>query len=195
MNDRPSALIFDCDGTLLLTAEIHFTAISSALADQGVMIARDWYGRQSGLGRLELASRIVQETGMPLDIARFCRHSIAGTIALAHRARPNPPVAALARDKSLGLPKALATNSERPIVTAFLHATGLAACFDVVVTCDDVHQPKPDPAIFLLAAKQLAVSPHQCLVFEDSLEGIAAACSAGMKSVDIRKTDCLTDFV
>lgn len=195
MNDRPSALIFDCDGTLLLTADIHFTAISLALSDQGIIIARDWYGRQSGLGRLELARKIELETGKPLDITRFCRDSIAETIALAHRACPNPPIAALARDKSLRLPKALATNSERPIVTAFLHATGLTACFDVVVTRDDVNQPKPDPALFLLAAQQLGIPPKHCLVFEDSPEGLAAACSAGMQSVDIRKAECLTDFV
>lgn len=194
MADQPKALIFDCDGTLLLTADIHFIAISRALAAQEVMIAREWYLRQSGLGRLELASRIAQETGAALDVARFCRESIAETVALAHLACPNPPVATIARDSAPGLPKALATNSERQIVTAFLRATGLDTCFDVVVTRDDVSKPKPDPAVFLLAAEQLGIHPHHCLVFEDSPEGIAAAGSAGMSCVDVRKTESLLDF-
>jgi len=194
MTTRPGALIFDCDGTLLLTADIHFAAISAALATQNVAITREWYGRQAGLGRTDLAGRIAQDTGAALDVARFCRDSIAETIALAHGACPNPPVAALARDTSLRLPKALATNSERPIVLAFLQATGLGACFDVVVTRDDVRQPKPDPEVFLLAAEKLGVAPSHCLVFEDSPEGLAAAASAGMTSIDVRQAASLAAF-
>lgn len=186
MPAQPKALIFDCDGTLLLTADIHFTAITSALAKQGVAISRDWYGRQSGFGRIELAGRIAQVTGARLDVSRFCRDSIADTIALAQSACPNPPVAAIARDASLRLPKALATNSERDIVTAFLNATGLATCFDVTVTRDDVQKPKPDPEVFLLAAERMGIAPCDCLVFEDSPEGLAAAARAGMASVDVR---------
>ena len=186
MPAQPKALIFDCDGTLLRTAEIHFTAITSALANQGVAISRDWYGRQSGLGRIELAGKIALHTDTSLDVSRFCRDSIAATIALAGNARPNAPVAAIARDVSLHLPKALATNSERAIVTAFLNATGLATCFDVTVTRDDVQKPKPDPEVFLLAAERMGIAPSDCLVFEDSPEGLAAAAHAGMASVDVR---------
>ncbi|MDD7971935.1 HAD family hydrolase [Roseinatronobacter alkalisoli] len=189
MNDLPRALIFDCDGTLLLTADIHFTAISTALDNQGVTIEKDWYLRQSGLSRLDLVKKVALETGAVLDVARFCRESIGATVALAHCARPNPPVVALARDRSNSMPKALATNSELPIVTAFLHATRLSECFDVVVTREDVSQPKPHPAIFLLAARQLGIDPQHCLVFEDSPEGLAAADSAGMKSIDVNNTD------
>jgi HAD superfamily hydrolase (TIGR01509 family) len=195
MATQPKALIFDCDGTLLLTADIHFAAIAKALDRQGLAITREWYGRQSGLGRIELADRIAEATGEVLDVSRFCSDSIAETIALAQDARPNPTVVAIARDTGKHLPKALATNSERLIVSAFLQATGLAGCFDVIVTRDDVRQPKPDPEVFLLAAEKLGVGPDHCLVFEDSPEGMAAAASAGMKSVDVTQTANLAALI
>jgi len=57
--------------------------------------------------------------------------------------------------------------------------------FDVIVNSSMVNKPKPDPQIFLKAAEKLNTNPSKCIVFEDSLAGIKAANSAGMKVVAI----------
>ena len=60
-----------------------------------------------------------------------------------------------------------------------------AEFFSVIVSANDVNRGKPDPEIFLLAAKRLGVNPGECLVFEDSLVGVEGARNAGMKVVAI----------
>jgi HAD superfamily hydrolase (TIGR01509 family) len=88
--------------------------------------------------------------------------------------------------KMRGFPLALASSSPRAVVDAMLEELGLAGSLDVVVTGDDVDRGKPDPDIFLLAARRLGVDPAECLVFEDSLHGIKAARTAGMTPVAVR---------
>ncbi|SDX12938.1 HAD family hydrolase [Roseicitreum antarcticum] len=191
MNVQPKALIFDCDGTLLLTADLHFKAIGAALAAQGASISYDWYVGQSGLSRGDLFQRVAQHHDGPLDLPRLSQDSIDATLRLAHDARPNPSVAALAVRLSGKLPLAVATNSERAIVSAFLEATGLRKHFDAVVAREDAAKPKPAPDLFLRAAHRLGVAPESCLILEDSAEGLAAARDAGMEAVDVRNDTAL----
>jgi beta-phosphoglucomutase-like phosphatase (HAD superfamily) len=64
-----------------------------------------------------------------------------------------------------------------------IDGTDIRKYFDVLISADDVEQSKPDPETFLKAAKQLSVSPVDCLVFEDTPKGVEAALNAGMKAV------------
>jgi len=78
-----------------------------------------------------------------------------------------------------GLPYALVTSSERSFMDVVLASTGLR--FDVTVCADDVSHTKPDPEPYLLAAKLLGVDPGQCVVLEDSPNGVASAEAAGCR--------------
>ena len=80
---------------------------------------------------------------------------------------------------------AVATSSRRSILDAMLEETGLAAVFPVTISSDDVDQPKPDPEVFLRAARRLKVSPGQCCVIEDSQHGVEAAVRAGMRVIAV----------
>ena len=80
---------------------------------------------------------------------------------------------------------ALTTLSKKKDVTHVIHSLGLESTIDVVLTADDVTKPKPDSEIYLLAAQKLGVPPGECLVLEDSVNGITAAQSAGMNVVAI----------
>ena len=60
-----------------------------------------------------------------------------------------------------------------------LRALGLETAFDFVATREDVENPKPDPEIYLLAAKALGISPSECMVVEDSVAGVRAGLAAG----------------
>jgi HAD superfamily hydrolase (TIGR01509 family) len=78
------------------------------------------------------------------------------------------------------LPVAVASSAHRAVIDVALEATGLDDVFGVVVSSDEVHEGKPAPDVYLLAAERLGVRPGRCLVIEDSLNGVRAARAAGM---------------
>jgi HAD superfamily hydrolase (TIGR01493 family) len=182
----PRAILFDCDGTLLLTSDLHFRAIADAVACHGGTMPRDWYMALTGLGRRDTLVRLMQDFGVKLDNAGVMADSIARTVARAGDAVENPSVAAVARQAAGRLPIAVVTNREAAIAHAFLAQTGLRALFDCIVTCEDAAHPKPAPDLYLLAAERIGVAPSDCLVLEDSEQGLCAAQSAGMACLDVR---------
>ena len=182
----PDAVLFDCDGTLLLTAELHFEAMAEAALRQGATMPRDWYMSLTGLGRHDTWLQLETDFGLSLDLPRLSAESIALTVDRAARAQANPPVAALAGRLAGHLPLAVVTNSEAAIARAFLRATGLATLFDAIVTVEDARHPKPAPDLYHTAARRLGVAPGRCLVLEDSTQGLAAARDAGAICLDVR---------
>lgn len=180
------AVIFDCDGTLVLSGDLHFTALADACSAQGASLSRDWYDARAGMDRHALLASIDDVHGASLDHARLVRDSISQTVARAAKALPNPAVARLARSFAGRVPMAVATNSEEAVARALLRATGLIALFDTIVTVDQVARPKPAPDMFLEAAARLGAAPRDCLVLEDSDEGLLAAQRAEMLAMDVR---------
>ena len=80
-------------------------------------------------------------------------------------------------------PLAVASGGHRRIVLNTLRALGIVELFQAIVSSEDYQRGKPSPDPFLEAALRLGVPPEQCLVFEDTATGIAAATAAGMQSV------------
>ena len=97
--------------------------------------------------------------------------AIPGVIVLIDRLKKN------------GFRLALASSSKRAFIDVVLSTLNLIKEFEVIVSGDEVRRGKPDPAIFLLAAKALNVSPGDCLVIEDGLRGMEAARRAGMRCI------------
>lgn len=94
-------------------------------------------------------------------------------------------VALLRAAKASGCRTALASMSYCAQVTRILDAVGLADQFEVMLSRDDVEQPKPDPEIYLLAARLLDAQPKECMVIEDSVAGVQAAVAAGMHCIAV----------
>jgi HAD superfamily hydrolase (TIGR01493 family) len=185
----PEAILFDCDGTLLLTSDIHFKAISEAIARHGGVMPRAWYMARAGLGRRDLFAQFAADFASALDLPHIVADSIALTVAMATDARENPLVADVARQASGRLPIAVVTNSEAAIAHAFLAETSLHDLFDHILTCEDAARSKPAPDLYLEAAARLGVAPAGCLVLEDSDQGMLAAISAGMACMDVRSRE------
>jgi beta-phosphoglucomutase-like phosphatase (HAD superfamily) len=82
---------------------------------------------------------------------------------------------------------AVASGGLRPIIDLQLQQIGLHGWFDAVVTAEDTELHKPEPDVFLEAARRLGVPPQYCRVYEDSDLGIEAARRAGMTWVDVRE--------
>jgi sugar-phosphatase len=99
---------------------------------------------------------------------------------------PVPGAAELVREVAAsGSPIGLVTSSMRWWAEERLVDVGVRDLMDTIVSAEDVTIGKPDPAGFLLAAERLGVSPADCVVFEDSLAGVAAAKAAGMRCVGV----------
>ncbi len=190
------ALIFDCDGTLVDTAPAHFNAIRLALEQQGHTMEETWYMQRTGLTPDALLdahdARLAAEppsTGAslaPLDRDRVFRTYTGHFQASLHLLREIAAVADLARAWHGRVPMIVASNGRRANVEASLRSTGLLPLFTDIVSADDVAHGKPAPDVFLESARRMHVPPADCVVLEDSDEGLRAAAAAGMRSVDIR---------
>jgi beta-phosphoglucomutase-like phosphatase (HAD superfamily) len=87
--------------------------------------------------------------------------------------------------KKNGCQTGLATLSKRKDVKHVINSLNIKALLDVVITAEDVTKGKPDPQIYLLAAQKLGMPPQECLVLEDSVNGIKSGLAAGMSVVAI----------
>ncbi len=180
----PQAVIFDMDG-LMLDSERAITACLAQAADEhGLQIEPAFWLRMVGTGdaacRRLLGERI-GTTAMEHVLAR-CQglYDAAVSAGIAHR----PGIIALLEFLGAhGMPRAVATSTQRPLALRKLAASDLLWRFDAVCTASDVAHPKPAPDIYLLAARTLGVNLAQCLVLEDSPTGVRAALAAGMAPI------------
>ena len=180
------ALIFDCDGTLVLSEGLHLAAFGQALAQQGAVLDPVWYGQRTGLARRDMLTEYRDALCCDLDVERAVQDSIEATMGIAQSCRPNAPVVAFARDWFGRVPMAVASNAEAPVVQAMLAACDLGPLFDTVISLSEACVAKPDPTMFLMAAAGMGVAACDCLVLEDSDQGMTAAVAAGMLAVDVR---------
>ncbi|MDR9803209.1 HAD family hydrolase [Rhizobium hidalgonense] len=183
------AVIFDCDGTLVHTPPIYADAWSAGFSLSGKAMNQAWYLLRAGMSEGVLMDAFEREFDIVLDrkcvIAAMRSHFLQNV----HKVREVRAVAATARRLSGLLPMAVASGGSREIVTATLQATGLRTYFDHIVTIDDVVNPKPAPDLFLQAAALLGRGPAQCVVFEDSEQGLESARRAGMSAIDVNRID------
>ena len=132
-----------------------------------------------------VAELIAQHYGLSIDPQAVFHHKESLFLELQQDAKLIEPVVEIARRMALTRPVSIASGGPRDIVRRMLQIAGLAPLFKVVITPEDVEHGKPAPDMFLLAAKQMGVSPSECLVFEDAEPGMRAAEASGMKWVRV----------
>ena len=185
------AVIFDLDGVLVTTDELHYRAWKQLANEEGINgFAREDNLRQRGVSRMASLEVVLEKTDKT--------YSAEEKLALAER-KNDIYVASLADlDKSAVLDGAfefIAFLKEKNIKTAvgsaskntpmILEKTGLAGLFDAVSCGLDTQKSKPDPEVFLIAADRLGVPYANCLVIEDSDAGIQAAKAGGMLALAV----------
>ena len=180
------AVLFDMDGVLVDSEPLWFEAESAVMARLG----GDWApGDQRALVGGSMAVTVAYLLGKaarqadPAEIESWLVDSMA--TMLTTRPLPVMPGARqLVREVAAArLPYGLVTSSERQIMDAVL--AEFRVSFPVTVCAADVSRCKPDPEGYLLAAAKLSVDPRQCVVIEDSPNGIAAAEAAGCLAVAV----------
>jgi beta-phosphoglucomutase family hydrolase len=184
------ALIFDMDGVLVNSNPVHRQAWTRFNLRYGVEttsamlegmygkrnddIVRDFFG--DGLTPEEVAARGAAKEKLYRDMidGRIEEILVPGLRSFL--------------DRHARSPLAVATNAEPENVRFVIDRAGLGGYFRAVVDGHQVRRPKPAPDIYLRAAELLGVPASNCLVFEDSHSGIAAAVAAGMRVIGIRTT-------
>jgi len=184
-----SALIFDCDGTLADTMPIHYRAWVVMFDRLGIPFPKARFYALGGMPTSRIFRLLADEHDHPIDdveILRLIADKEALFLEQVHEVKPIPPVLAAAERHRGRLPMAVASGGYRHVVTRTLTAIGAADWFDAVVCAEDTVFHKPEPDVFLEAARRLTVAPERCLVFEDTDLGLEAGRRAGMHTIDIR---------
>ncbi len=180
------AMIFDCDGTLVDSAPLHYNAFKIALSQQDAVLDREWYSARLGLSRLALLTEFNEQCSLNIDLARAVAESETQYLFQTRDLKEIPEVASIARQYYGKVPLAVASSGQKHSVHESLKGVGLLHLFDYLITANDVLACKPDPAIYHAAANKLQTNITQCLVFEDTNEGIMSASTAGAHVVDVR---------
>ncbi|MEW6272240.1 MAG: HAD-IA family hydrolase [Thermodesulfobacteriota bacterium] len=182
-------VIWDMDG-LLLDTECFYTEVTQQIVGRFGKVF-DWSVKSHMVGRpaIESARYLVAALDLPITPEEYLLEREELLAALMPAAEPMPGAVELTRAlHERGVPQAVATSSSRRFFE--LKTTRHGAwfrLFSAVVVGDDprIARGKPEPDIFLVAARELGADPATCLVFEDAPSGIAAARAAGMQVVAV----------
>jgi len=176
-------VIFDLDG-VLVDAEIWWHEVRAAWAEA---LGRPWTAadQRAVMGANSLGWARIMRERMDLDLPdEEIVEQIVGPMVERYKRRGAPRIegaeAAVRRLAALGVPLGLASSAHPAAIDAALGALGIAGLLGAVVSSDEVAHGKPAPDVYLLAAHRLGVEPADCLVVEDSLNGVLAGRAAGM---------------
>jgi HAD superfamily hydrolase (TIGR01509 family) len=186
---RPiEAIVFDMDGVLVDSEPIWRAVERDVFAGVGIDVTDEDLLSTMGVRVADVVARWHRRH--PWDepsrerIAETIVDRVADTIE-RQGALNDGAASAIDYIGGLGLPMALASSSPMRLIRAVLSMGGLTERFAVVLTAEDEAQGKPDPAVYLSAARRLGVSAERCLAVEDSINGVRAAKAAGMVCVAV----------
>jgi HAD superfamily hydrolase (TIGR01509 family) len=178
------AVLWDIDGTLLLSESMHFRALRHALATEGVEVPDEFHHEIVGRAAKVVYEKCRQTFGLSMSFDRWRR--LKYSYYTAHAAEIAVRAGALEAWRLFeqsGLRQALVSNSDRIVVNANIRVLDLETPGFISVSINDVVHGKPDPEPYERAATLLGLKPQQCIAIEDSPTGAQAALVAGTQTI------------
>ncbi len=182
-----AGLIFDCDGTLADTMPAHYRAWQAMLTPHGIPFPEARFYAMGGMPTASIIGVLADAAGVTVtDVEAMVREKERLFLECLDTLAPIVPVVAIAAAHRGKLPMAVASGGYRDVVAKTLERLRLRDWFDVLVAAEDTARHKPEPDVFLEAARRLGVETTACAVFEDTDIGLQAAHRAGMLGIDVR---------
>ncbi|MFN7875878.1 MAG: HAD family hydrolase [Pirellula sp.] len=185
--DSARGIIFDCDGTLVDSMPIHFLAWHRTMLRYGMELPEDRFYALGGMPSHRIIELLAAEQSVTVDAVHAAHEKEQAFLDLIHLLKPIEPVMAVARENRGRKPIAVASGGFRRIIHHQLELIECINWFDTIVTAEDTQRHKPEPDVFLEAARRLGIAAEDCIVFEDADLGVEAAKRAGMKCIDVRE--------
>lgn len=184
---KARALIFDLDGTLVDSMQLHYQAWQKTLSEHGIRLPWDYYLSMAGIPATNLVSRLNERFGKTLNPGQTADEKVVHFSNLVQQTKIQPlrPAIDIVYEYHGKLPMAIGTGGRRGVAIALLESLNILNYFEIIVAAEDVKQHKPHPETFLKAAAFMNVAPELCQVFEDGDPGLEAAEAAGMIATDI----------
>jgi len=182
------AVIFDWDGTLADTKRVVVNSFQRVLKEIGCKVSDEFIARLIGIGTKNTFKEALKTVNITLDdetLDELVKKKIKIQIELTENVNLFEGTVDLLNSLHNRVKIALATMSNREVVNKLLSEKRVRKYFEVVITADEVLQPKPNPEVFLECAKKLKCLPEKCVVIEDSVFGVKAAKKAKMKCIVI----------
>lgn len=183
------AVLWDLDGTLVDSGDYHWRSWRDKMRAEGRPITYDEFLESFGQRNDAILRRWVGDGISAEDTARIggAKEALYRDLARAEGLAPLPGAAEwVARLHDAGWRQAIASSAPVENVRVMLSGLGLDRFFDAVAAAEDVSKGKPDPEVFLVAARKLGVDPHRSIVVEDAAAGIEAAKRGGMRCIGVR---------
>lgn len=189
MGRQSLACVFDMDGVLIDTEPVWRQVERDVFARVGVELSDDQLRDTWGMRIEEVVEHWYLQRPWNGIRPHAVQREIVREMVEYVRTQGVPMVGALqAIDvaRTSGLRVAIASSSSRELIDAVIDRLGIVEWIDAVCTADDEVRGKPDPAVYLSAARALDVLPSYCVAIEDSPVGVTSAVAAGMRCIGVR---------
>ncbi|MNO50177.1 2-deoxyglucose-6-phosphate phosphatase [compost metagenome] len=177
------AFIFDMDGVIIDSEPLHYEVDIETMNYFGHVIVGEQLDKYVGMTNPEMWKLIREEFQVIQSVEEIIEYQLARKIS-SLRSLAIEPIEGI-RELILNIKSrnwlvGIASSSPRVFIEEVVSKFGIAEYFDCIVSGEEVPHGKPAPDVYLEAALQLGVEPQECLVLEDSRNGIVAAKAAGM---------------
>jgi HAD superfamily hydrolase (TIGR01509 family) len=179
------AYLFDCDGTIVDSMPLHYIAWKQALSECGGTFDEELFYLWGGKPAPEIIADLNRIQGLHMPVESVAERKENLYYSLLPQLKPVPEVLEHINAQFGHIPFAVVSGSNRESIAKSLTTVGLLDRFPVIVGHEDYTRSKPAPDAYLVGAERLGIAPKDCLVFEDTEMGVAAATAAGMASVRV----------
>lgn len=188
-NFKIKGIIFDLDGVLLTTDELHYTAWKKLADRLGIYFDREINNKLRGVSRMESLEIVLGDRGGEFTPEE--KKALADEKNGTYRTLLSTLTPSAVDEKVRGTIEKLRTRYKVAVGSSsrntryILERTELLDMFDAVADGNDIKNSKPDPEVFLVAAERIGLAPAECAVVEDAFAGIDAAVGGGFLPIAI----------
>ncbi|MEM8857010.1 MAG: HAD family phosphatase [Chloroflexota bacterium] len=180
------AIIFDMDGLLIDSEPVWNEARKQMAAEKGINWTVDDHHNVMGVSTEEWTDYMIERLSLDISPAEV-QERIIGAMEDLYRQRIPffDGAVELIRWANANFPTAVASGSPRRLIDAVTGAPELEGMFNLTLAADEVGKGKPDPAVYLETARFLEIDPQNCVVLEDSGNGVLSGVRAGMYTINV----------